>query len=389
MEHVIPRSVNLAGDTPALLERRRFLTLLGAGAAAGAATTIIPACSTPGGSAAVAGGAVAKLNQNENALAPSDIERRAMVEALDLANRYPNAEKTLIEGLAAHHGIDEDCFLMGCGSTELLKICAEAAYFWRTGKFVQAFPTYPTMERYARLRAESILSVPVDEAGRHDLAMMETQIGPRTALLYICNPNNPTGTVLPDSAIRDFLDSIQIPRDALIVCDEAYHEFVDDPAYASLVDLAVSRTNLVVLRTFSKVYGLAGMRIGYAIGHPDTIMQLAPFQLSINLNNPGLHAAIAALKDHSFVRESVRMNARSREAIFREMPRFGGTPVPSQAGFVWIDFGRETEPIRQALADRNVFVRTYDHSPRHLRISTGRPEDMDWLFRAMEEITAL
>ena len=184
--------------------------------------------------------------------------------------------------------------------------------------------------------------------------------------------------------IRAFLDTISIPTGALIVCDEAYHEYVDDPAYRSLVDLAVSRRNLVVLRTFSKVYGLAGMRIGYAIGHPETILRLALHGLEINLNNPGLHAAIAALDDHAFVRESVRLNAQSREAITREMPRFGGTPVPSQAGFVWVDFGRDTEPIRLALAEQNVFIRTYDHSPNHLRISTGRPEDMDRLFSAME-----
>ncbi len=205
-------------------------------------------------------------------------------------------------------------------------------------------------------------------------------------MIYLCNPNNPTGTVLPDSAIRDFIN--RIPRDALIVCDEAYHEFVDDPEYASLVDLAVGRRNLVVLRTFSKVYGLAGMRIGYAIGHPETIRALAPYRLSLNLNNPGLHAAIAALDDHAFVLESVRLNAQSREAIYNEIPRFGGTPVSSQAGFVWIDFNRETRPIERALADRNVFVRTYRHSPQHLRISTGRPEDIDRLFRAMEEATA-
>ncbi|MFC1629401.1 pyridoxal phosphate-dependent aminotransferase [Gemmatimonadota bacterium] len=376
--------VNLTEDTPALLERRRFLTLLGAGAAVGAATTIIPACSAPGGSAAVAGGAVAKLNQNENAFAPSAVERQAMVKALDLANRYPGAEDMLIEGLAAHHGIDGECFLMGCGSTELLKVCAEATLDG-TNDLVQGFPTYPTLERYARVYGAGIRSVPVDGTGHIDLAGLASQTGPRTGVVYLCNPNNPTGTVLPDAMIRDFIDGI--PGQALIVCDEAYHEFVDDPAYASLVDLAVSRQNLVVLRTFSKVYGLAGMRIGYAIGHPDTIVQLAPFRLSINLNNPGLYAAIAALKDHDFVRESVVMNARSREAIIREMPRFGGTPGPSQAGFVWIDFGRETEPIQRALADRNVFLRTYGHSPQHLRISTGRPEDMDRLFQAMEEIT--
>ncbi len=126
------------------------------------------------------------------------------------------------------------------------------------------------------------------------------------------------------------------------------------------------------------------MRIGYAIGHPGTIRALAPHRLQFNLNNPGLHAAIAALDDHAFVLESVELNAQSREAIIREMPRFGGTPVPSQAGFVWIDFKRETGPIRRALDEQDVFVRTYGHSPNHLRISTGTQGNMDRLFAALE-----
>ncbi len=388
MESDVAVTVNLADDTPALLERRRFLSLLSAGAAAGATTAVLPGSSVAGMefSRQVTGKKVAKLNQNENQIAPSDIERRAMEAALDLANRYPADEGRLIRKLAAHHGIDTDCLLMGCGSTELLKVCADAAFFQGGGELVQGFPTYPTIERYS-IRADRPNSVPVDGEGRLDLAAMETRIGPMTRLLYLCNPNNPTGGVLPDAAIRDFIDSISLPRGAFIVSDEAYHEYVDDPGYRSLVDLAVSRRNLVVLRTFSKVYGLAGMRIGYAIAHPETIAEMANFRLQINLNNPGLHAAIAALDDHVFVRESVLMNAQSRDAITREMPRFGGTPIPSQAGFVWVDFGRETRSIRNGLAERGVLIRTYRHSPDHIRISTGRPEDMDMLFTAMEEVT--
>jgi len=373
--------VNLAEDAPALLERRRFLTLLGAGAAAGAASSVMPGCSGPRSGPAVAGQEIAKLNQNENQLGPSLIERRAMEAALDLANRYPAAEGTLIEGLAAHHGIDEECFLMGCGSTELLKVCAEAG-LGSSKDLVQGYPTYPTLERYARVYDAGVESVPVNATGHLDLDGMEARISDRTGVLYLCNPNNPTGAVLPDGALRSLIE--RVPGQTLIVSDEAYHEYVEDPGYRSLIDLAVSRPNLVVLRTFSKVYGLAGMRIGYAIGHPGTIRALAPHRLQFNLNNPGLHAAIAALEDHAFVLESVRQNAQSREAIIREMPHFGGTPAPSQAGFVWVDFKRETAPIRRALAEQGVLIRTYGHSPEHLRISTGRPEDMDRLFAAME-----
>jgi histidinol-phosphate aminotransferase len=283
------------------------------------------------------------------------------------------------------HGVGRDCLLMGCGSTELLKVCADACL--RPGtELLQAYPTYPTIERYGRVNGADIVSIPVDDRGEVDMAEMERRLGPRTAVAYLCNPNNPPGTIIPDTQVRTFLE--KVPEGVLTVCDEAYHHYVSDSRYRSLIDAAASRRNLVVLRTFSKVYGLAGMRIGYAVAHPDTIEKLSPHRLSINLNNPGLHAAIAALGDRAFVDESVRMNARSRDAIAREMPRFGGRPVPSQAGFVWVAFDRETRPIRRALAGEHVYVRTYSHSPRHLRISTGTASDMERLFEAMEKVTA-
>ena len=393
--------VNLASDVPAMPERRRFLTLLGAGTALSA---FQPNLSGIEGNAGITNRITGPewvfeeppvvldqdpsrvlLDQNENPIAPSEIEREAIKKAIELANRYPDAEGTIKRDLASLHGVDTDCILMGCGSTELLKVCADA--FLGPGKeLLQAFPTYPTIERYGRVRGADIISIPVDSNGFTDLQAMQSKLGSRTAVVYLCNPNNPPGTIMPDSRVRRFLE--RVPDEAVIVCDEAYIHYVNDPAYRSLIDLAVERTNLVVLYTFSKVYGLAGMRIGYAVAHPELIERMAPHKLAINLNNPGLHAAIAALKDEAFVNESVRINALSREAIVREMPRFGGRPLPSQAGFVWVDFGRPTRPIRDAMAKEHVYVRTYGHSPEHLRISTGRPQDMDRLFEVMEKAVA-
>jgi histidinol-phosphate aminotransferase len=157
-------------------------------------------------------------------------------------------------------------------------------------------------------------------------------------------------------------------------------------SYRSVLEQATATSNLVVLRTFSKVYGLAGMRIGYAVASRETVRRLAPYRLVLDLNNPAIYAAMAALTDRTFYDQTVRMNRASRDRIFKEMPRFGGRPVRSQAGFVWSEFDRRTNPIRDALREHHVYVRTYPHSPNHLRISTGTSGDMDRLFQALESV---
>jgi len=392
-------AVLLAGDVPAVVGRRRFLGLLSAGMAAAG----IPVS----GLVRTASGAEsfdrvdpdwmfeeppvvldqdperALLDQNENPLAPSPVQREALIEALDLANRYPDAEGRLVGQIAEHHGVGERDVLMGCGSTELLKICPDAV-IGSGRELLEGFPTYPTVARYTSVRGGEVISVPVDEMGRLDLDAMSERLNTRTEIVYICNPNNPTGAVLPDGRIRAFLS--QVPERVLVVVDEAYHDYVDDPAYRTLVPLAVERPNLIVLRTFSKVYGLAGMRIGYGIAAAETVRRLAPYRLTLDLNNPAIYAAMAALTDEELYRETVAMNDESRRAIVREMPRFGGRPVPSQGGFVWVAFDRETDPIRRGLREHHVYVRTYSHSPRHLRISTGPPRDMERLFEAMGKV---
>ena len=392
--------VRLEGDVPAVVGRRHFLTMVSAGmAAAGLPLQALAERGDPlAGSVLPADDWVfeeppvvldqdperALLDQNENPLAPSQAEREAMLEALSLANRYPDGEGRLVERLAAFHEVGRENFLMGCGSSELLKICPDAL-MGPGRELLQGHPTYPTAARYTRVRGGEVISVPTDMEGRLDPQAMASRLTARTEIVYLCNPNNPTGGVQSDTALREFIGSI--PERVLVVVDEAYHDFVDDPGYRTLVPLAVERPNLIVLRTFSKVYGLAGMRIGYGIATRETVRRLQPHRLTIDLNNPGIYAAMAALEDREFHARTVAMNADSRKAIFETMPRFGGRPLPSQAGFVWVAFDRETEPVRRALREHRVYVRTYTHSPNHLRISTGRKTDMDRLFDAMGRVT--
>jgi len=390
-------SVNdLSGDVPGVVGRRRFLGLLGAGAAGAALPVRFPETGEVGRPAAslpetwpfedpptIQDPEAVQLDQNENPLAPSMEERRALADAIDLANRYPDAEGRLVRKLAARHGVEPENILMGCGSTELLKICPDAV-IGPGSELVQAHPTYPTIDRYTRVRGGEVISVPVDGQGRADLEAMRRRISGRTRLLYLCNPNNPTGRIIPRQEMERTLDGVG--GEVLVVVDEAYHELVDHPDYESVLGRAAERENLVVLRTFSKVHGLAGMRVGYGVAHTETIKMLRPHRLVINLNNPAIHAAMAALDDVVLHQETIRMNAQARDSLMEEMPRFGGRPLPSQAGFVWMDFGRPTRPIREALAGHHVYVRTYRHSPEHLRISTGTPDQLAALYGAMERV---
>lgn len=400
---------DLSSDVPAAVGRRHFLSLVAAGLAAAGLPVVWPheaSAARTAGPAPVSGGDIGDnfsrrygieeppvvldqdparvlLDQNENQLGPGPTARQAMVEALDVANRYPDAEGRLIERLASYHGVPEACLLPGCGSTELLKICADAT----TGPghdLVQGFPTYATIDRYTQVNGGGLIEVPCDGQGRLDLEGMLARITPRTGCVFFCNPNNPTGGVHGEAAARAFVD--RVPESVLVVVDEAYHDYVEDPAYGSLVPSALERPNVIVLRTFSKVFGLAGMRIGYGIAHRETIRRLAPWRLTLDLNNPAIFAALAALDDRAFYSESVRVNAASRARLLREVPRSGIRAYPSQTGFVWYDFGRPTEPVRRALAERHVYVRTYRHSPDHLRISTGTAADMDRLMAALDEV---
>lgn len=396
---------DLSGDIPGMVARRRFLGLLGAGLAAAAfpgetvaGTADRPARAGPLGPPegwrpeswpfedppTIQDPEAVQLDQNENPLAPSMEGRRALADAIDLANRYPDAEGRLVRKLAARHGVEPENILMGCGSTELLKVCADA-FMRKGGSLIQAAPTYPTVERYTRVHGSEVISVPVDGQGWADVEGMLGRLSSRTRLVYLCNPNNPTGRIIPASDLEEVLyraESMGVP----VAVDEAYHHFVDHPEYESLLSRAAERPGLVVLRTFSKVFGLAGMRIGYAVAHSETMKALLPWRLVINLNNPAIFAAMAALDDVVLREKTVKMNREARDSLVHQMSRFGGHPIPSQAGFVWVDFGRPTRPIREALAEHHVYVRTYRHSPEHLRISTGTPDQLAALYEAFQEV---
>ncbi len=255
------------------ISRRRFAQLLGAGAAFSVARPALSLARAPSGSAT----GVVRLNSNENPFGPSAKALRAIPEAFDFACRYPDDHADLlIEALAKTNGVTGEQILLGAGSGEILKICAHAF----PGRLVVADPTFEALASHAKQRGSEVVKVPLTKNFAHDLEQM--MAAAKGGLIYLCNPNNPTASITPKEEVRAFLQAT--PPETTILVDEAYHHYVASEDYESVIPLIKDHPNLIVARTFSKIYGMAGMRCGYAIAQPATIARMQPHQLNDGVN---------------------------------------------------------------------------------------------------------
>lgn len=344
-----------------------------------------------------------RLAFNENPLGASPAAIEAVLRHQDWMNRY-DYTTTLQQAIIRHHGLDiprpsgfdfkatgdRHGLMLGVGTTELLQILALQALM-KHGEVLEALPSYGQITRVGdELRdaghAVQARKSPVLPDGNHDLDDMGRQIGDRTGLVIICNPHNPTGALLPHERILDFID--RVPPHVLVAIDEVYVDFVRDPAYRDFIEVAKERENVIVLRTFSKVYGLGGIRVGYAVAHRDVIYRLAPFSMGLlGRNVLSVHAAAAALGDEEHVRRSRQAVWDGNDYLTAELERLGARVIPSHACFLWADFGRETQRIVRQLWSRRVMVRAGAGqwtSPNHIRISTGSREENEAFIWALE-----
>jgi histidinol-phosphate aminotransferase len=342
------------------LSRRHFATLLGAGAAAAA---------LPSALARTAPAGPLQLNSNENPHGPSPAAMKALRDSLAEVFRYPDdAEGALVEAIAAHHGVSDAEVLLGNGSSDILRLSA----FAFPGKLVTAEPTFEALWRHAA--GGQIVKVPLDGSFAHDLAKMR-EAASGAALVYICNPNNPTATITPKAAMRAFLAAI--PPSVTVLVDEAYHHYAESAEYESVAPLVKSLPNLVVARTFSKIYAMAGLRLGYAIAQRPLIAKLNAQQAFNAINLLAAVAGRASLLDTEHVIASRKRNRETREFVLSELRRSGYRALPSEANFVMIDMQREVRPVIQAFRERGIFVgRVFPALPRHLRVTIGTMEEM-------------
>ena len=370
------------------VSRRKFAQLLGAGAAA---TLVRPRLSfakptQPNATSSTAGGTVVRLSANENPYGPSPKGLQAITDSFGIACRYPDEHNNvLIEKLAKLNGINHDQILLGDGSGEILKLCAETFTGQQRGPLIAADPTFEAILKNAAANGAEVVKVPLTNSFVHDLPKMLTAA--RGGLIYVCNPNNPTASITPKDELRDFI--AKTPRETMILVDEAYFHYADSPDYESVITLTKDHPNLIVSRTFSKIYGMAGLRCGYCVAQKETIDRMRPYQMWDSVNIMALAAASASLDDPDQVPNGQRLNSEAKMFVTSELARAGYKTIPSQANFIMIDCRRPVVPLIKAMKEQNVHVgRLFPALPNHMRVTIGKKPEMETFVSAFKQVTA-
>ncbi|MDQ2918341.1 MAG: aminotransferase class I/II-fold pyridoxal phosphate-dependent enzyme [Verrucomicrobiota bacterium] len=376
------------------ISRRRFAQLLGVGSAA---ALVRPNFSFAQGSPRVAdpkATGIVRLSSKENPYGPSLNALQAMSDSFGISCRYPDKNsEALVEALAKLNGVPPEQILVGDGSGEILKLCADAftgplnndIKESGRGKLIAADPTFESILAHARTAGAEVVKVPLTPTYSHDLAKMGAAA--KQGLIYICNPNNPTASITPKKELADFI--AKTPRETMILVDEAYFHYADSPDYESVIPMVKDHPNLLVARTFSKIYGMAGLRCGYCVAQKDAIARLRPHEQWDSVNCMALAAAVASLADANQVETGKHMNSEVKAFVSSELDSLGYKLVPSQANFIMFDLKRPVTPVIAALKQRDVQVgRLFPTMPNHMRLTIGRKSEMDTFLSAFREVMA-
>jgi histidinol-phosphate aminotransferase len=330
---------------------------------------------------------VIKLASNENPLGPSPLAVEAMTATIPKVSIYPDGNCYYLKNaLSAHLGVAMDHLIVGNGSDEILKLITEA--FLNEGEeAVVGNPTFSEYDFSVKIMGGKTVAVPLKDHV-HDLSAMRDAVTDNTKLVFVCNPNNPTGTTVKRQKLAKLIDSL--PQGVITVLDEAYYEYVTDPDYGESLDFVHQGKDVIVLRTFSKIYGLAGLRVGYGVARPDLIGSLLRVKEPFNVNMMAQAAALAALEDGEHVERSRTVNEEGKKYLAAEFTRLGLTYAPTQANFIWVNIAADCRTVFNKLLGRGVIVRTGDifGAPDVLRITVGTPEQNERLIGMLEEVLA-
>lgn len=370
------------------ITRRELLA--GGGALFGASLLSGCAASSASTTALAGRGATARPDHliragtNENPWGPSRIAIKAMNDAMDQANQYGGITDEMLELMSGLEQVAPDHIVVGSGSGEILRTAGMIASM-DSGSIVCAEPTYQDLVRYAERAGSTIIRVPVREDLTLDLAAMAAAIRPDTRLVYLVNPNNPLPTIVEKNKLRDFV--LAVAKDRLVFVDEAYHEFVDNPDYGSMMPLIRDgHRNILISRTASKIHGLAGMRVGFGFAHPE-LVSLINERKTGQLNILGMHAAYASYQDQEFQRFTLRKNRESMDIVEDMFEELGLRHVKSNANFTFFETGIPVDELNARLLEEGIYSgRPFPPYLTWSRISMAKPEEMRYYVQTYKRL---
>ncbi len=332
---------------------------------------------------------MAKLGNNENPYGPPESVMKAMVKAFKYANRYGYPDGNIVTEIANHHGVKNENILLAAGSGEILDVVGVTFLYGGKGKVLGVEPSYSQVYQHATSVRADAVRIPLLPDYRQDIpAMIKAskvcchEIG----FVYLCNPNNPTGGIVTKDEVKQLLDGI--PEDMPVLIDEAYHHFVEDPAYATSIPYVLEGRPVIIARTFSKIVGLAGMRLGYAVA-PREVIQKMRTHMTGSVNAIVKWGGVAALKDIETQNKVKKLTIDLRRKTTSDLQALGYSSLPSEGNFFMTHIKRPVQPVIEEFRKRGVIVgRPFPPMTEHLRVSVGTAEEMNRFMVAFKEVLA-
>jgi len=329
----------------------------------------------------------ARLSANENPFGPSPAAKKAIQDSLELSYQYPFMRMRELTGkIAEYEGIKQDQIFMDAGSSPIL--LAAAMFYGKGGaEIISGDPSYNDLPSDAEKHGATWIKVPLTADYKLDLDAMEAKISSKTGLVYICNPNNPTATILDTAKLKAFCE--RVSKKVPVFVDEAYIDYLPDPQSVSMIDMVKKGNNVIVARTFSKLYGFAGLRCGYIVAQPAAIKDISKYAVgSMSLSAPTVAAAIVAYQEKEFLQDALKKTLASKEYLYSVLKAEGYTYIPSSANFVMFPLKMEGAKFSKEMSTRGVSIRTWKiNGAEWCRVSIGRMDEMQAFAEAFKQLS--
>lgn len=329
---------------------------------------------------------IIKMASNENPLGPSPLAKEAVWKALDNLNIYPDANCFVLKTkLAEKFGCQADQIVIGNGSDELLMLLANT-FVGKGEEVIFVQPSFAEYEFTSKVMGGKVVPIDLKEDFSYNFEAVLAAVTPKTKIVYICNPNNPTGNIATEAELDDFIE--KLPDYVLVVFDEAYYEYAENPLYTSGTKYLSSGQRVIVLRTFSKIYGLAALRVGYGITHPAIAAAIERVTEPFNVNMLAQIAAAAALDDQAHLEKSKQVNAEGKAYLYREFAAMGLHYIPTESNFIFVDVQKDCQQVFKALLQKGVIIRSGDifGYPAYIRVTIGTASDNERFIAALKQV---